>query len=45
MSRFDSHFRVLFDPQTRAGPGQTGDHQTVPGAQDLTHNKLLELKE
>jgi hypothetical protein len=33
--RLDGSLGVLFDPEAAACPGQPGDHQSIPGAQDL----------
>jgi hypothetical protein len=37
--RLDGSLGVLFDPEAAARPGQPGDHQSVPGAQDLEEEK------
>jgi hypothetical protein len=37
--RLDGSLGVLFDPEAAARSGQTGDHQSVPGAQDLEEEK------
>jgi hypothetical protein len=39
VSRLDGSLGVLFDPEAAARPGQPGDHQSVPGAQDLEGKK------
>jgi hypothetical protein len=37
--RLNGSLGVLFDPEAAACPGQPGDHQSVPGAQDLEEKK------
>jgi hypothetical protein len=37
--RLDGSLGVLFDPEAAACPGQSRDHQSVPGAQDLEEKK------